>query len=237
MIQLSIIIPTWDEEGNIENTINSIALTLEKDNLAYEILIVDDNSSDKTIEIVNKLSQKNSNIRLIRHQPPRSFGYSIRDGIQLSNGELIVIMMADLSDDPRYLKEMYFKYKEGNSVIVGSRFLKGSKVDSYPFLKMISNRLFNLAVMVGFFTNINDTSNNFKAFDSRKAKKIKLECKSFEVGAELMLKMLIKGEKITQIPVSWTDRTKGEAKFKLKNTFLKYFLLFLKMLKLKYTGE
>ncbi len=237
MVQLSIIIPTWNENEIIEKTINSISSSLEKDNLEYEILVMDDESNDGTVKIVQSLSLKNPKIQLIKHQPPRSFGYSIKDAIQLAKGELSVIMMADLSDDPKYLKEMYQKYKEGYLVIVGSRFLKGSKVYDYPFLKMVSNRLFNIAVMVGFFTNINDTSNNFKAFDTKKAKSISLESKSFEVGAELMLKMLIKGEKITQIPVSWTDRTKGQAKFKLKNTFIKYFVLFLKMLKLRYIGE
>lgn len=235
-MKLSILIPTWNESECVKNTLKKISTQLEKDELSYEILVVDDNSDDGTREIVCKLSESNPRIKLIDHQPPRSFGHSLKYGIQLAKGDLSVIAMADLSDDPKFIKEMWKKYKEGYGVIVGSRFLKGSKIHDYPLLKLISNRLFNFAVMICFLTGIKDTSNNFKAFDTRKAKKIHLDSKGFEVGAELMLRMLINKEKICEIPVSWTDRTRGTAKFKLHNTFIKYFLLFLKMLKLAYFG-
>ncbi len=236
MPQISVIIPTWNEGENIEITLEKVSSQLAQDNLSYEILVIDDDSKDGTQEKVQKFSLSNSSIRLIKHPPPRSFGYSVRDGIQLAKGELSVILMADLSDDPKFIKEMWTKYKEGFDVIVGSRFLKGSKNYKYPFLKMLCNRIFNIAIMIGLFTGIRDTSNNFKAFNTYKAKQIPLTVKGFEVAAELMLKMLIKKNKVCEIPVTWTDRTAGKAKFKLYKTFINYFLLFLRTLKLVYFG-
>ena len=236
MPQISVIIPTWNEGENIETTLRKVSSQLEQDKLSYEILVMDDDSKDGTQEIVQKLSNLNLAIKLIKHPPPRSFGYSVRDGIQLAKGELSVILMADLSDDPKFIKEMWSKYKEGYDVIVGSRFLKGSKNYNYPFLKMLCNRMFNIAITVGLFTGIRDTSNNFKAFSTYKAKQISLTSKGFEVAAELMLKMLIKKNRICEIPVTWTDRTAGKAKFKLYKTFINYFLLFLRTLKSAYFG-
>ncbi len=234
---ISIIIPTWNEAESISGTLEKICTQLKSDALSHEILVMDDNSSDGTEKIVSRLTKKYPEIKFIAHAPPRSFGYSLRDGIKMARGKMAVIMMADLSDDPAAIRTMWEKYRQGYDFIVGSRFIKDSVVHDYPFLKMVSNRMFNIAVMIGFFTGIRDTSNNFKAFDAEKAKAILLDSKGFEVGAELMLRMLIKKARICEIPVSWSDRTGGMSKFKLHNTFIKYFLLFLRMLKLAYFGK
>ncbi|MCX8175211.1 MAG: glycosyltransferase family 2 protein [Candidatus Micrarchaeota archaeon] len=237
MTDITIILPTKNEAGCISKTLERLAQELSPSGLDYEVLVVDDESTDGTQEAVEKFAQKDSRVRLIRHPAPHGFGYSVRDALQAAKGRLAVIMMADLSDDPAFIPPMWEKHKEGYDVVVGSRFMKGSRLRSYPILKLISNRLFNIAVMVAFLTPISDTSNNFKAFDAQKARQIALESQGFEAGAELMLKMLLSGAKIAQIPVSWSDRSDGKAKFRLSGVFLKYFLLFLKMLKLAYVDR
>ena len=232
-IDLTIVIPTRNEAGSISNCINAVIIALEH-RIQYEILILDDNSSDGTKEMVSKLSTQNPSVKLVNRVPPYGFGNSISDGIQRAKGNVVVIMMGDLSDDPKFLLSMKEKIGSGCDVVNGSRFIKGSKIYSYPILKYISNRLFNIAVMVGLLTPTTDTSTNFKAFRTAKAQKINLTSNGFEIGAELMLRMLISGAKICEIPVTWSDRTSGQAKFKLHHTFINYFLLFLKMLKLAY---
>ena len=234
MLDISVIVPTWNEKENIEKAINEISKTLEKSKISYEIIVADDNSVDGTKEIVSKI--KNPLIKLLNRKPPYGFGYSIREGVEIAKGNVIVIMMADLSDDPNFLPLMKQKIDEGCDVVVGSRFLKGSKVYDYPFLKMLSNRLFNNMVRLFFWISIRDTSNAFKAFRAEKVKGIKIESRGFEVSAEMMLRLLTKKAKICEIPVNWINREKGQAKFKLYNTFTNYFILFLKMLKLAYLG-
>jgi dolichol-phosphate mannosyltransferase len=233
-LDISIILPTRNETDGIAKCINKISDTLEKQNLTYELLIMDDESTDGTKDVVAKLSGSNKNIRLVNRSPPYGFGYSIRDGIQMANGKMAAIMMADLSDNPAFLASMKERIDTGCDCVNGSRFLKGSKITGYSTVKYISNRMFNIAVMAGFFTGVTDTSNNFKAFRTDKAKKVTLDSRGFEVGAELMLKMLINGMNICEVPVTWEDRASGTAKFRLRNNFIKYFLLFLKMLKYSY---
>ena len=231
-VNVSVIIPTWNEKENIAKTIDAISKALGENKMAYEIIVADDNSTDGTKDIVTKI--KNPSVKLLNRNPPYGFGYSIREAVQNSHGEMIAVMMADLSDDPTFLVKMKEKIDQGYDVVVGSRFLKGSKVYDYPFLKMVSNRLFNNIVRLFFWTEIKDTSNAFKAFRANRVKEIKIESRGFEVSAEMMLRLKIEKAKICEIPVTWTDREKGQAKFKLYNTFINYFILFLKMVKLAY---
>ncbi|MFH2106807.1 MAG: glycosyltransferase [Candidatus Micrarchaeota archaeon] len=237
-LAISVIIPTWNEADNIEKAISEIIKTLESNKISYEIIVADDNSKDGTKEKVASIRDKQHKpIALLNRDPPPGFGYSIRDAIRMANGEMSVVMMADLSDDPKFLPEMKQKFDEGCDVIVGSRFVPGAKTYDYPFLKMLSNRLFNTTIRIFFWTSIRDTSNAFKAFRTAEINQVPIDSRGFEVSAEMMLRMLIKKKKICEIPVTWTDRTAGQAKFKLYNTFINYFILFLKMLKLRYLGK
>lgn len=237
MVDVTILIPTWNEAECIGETLRAVSQQLKKDGLSYEILVVDDASTDGTQEIVIAARKRDKNICLIRHPAPHCFGYSVRDGVALARGKMLVILMADLSDDPKCILPMWKKMNEGYDAIAGSRFLPGSRLKSYPLPKYISNRLFNLAVQVFLLTGITDSSNNFKAFRASAAKEVRLDSRSFEVGAELFLRMLIAGKKLAEIPASWADRSAGQAKFRLSSVFLKYFWLFLKMFRLKYLGS
>jgi dolichol-phosphate mannosyltransferase len=232
--ELTVVIPTWNEAANIGKALEQAGGVLEKAGVSYEILVMDDASRDGTDRIVGEYAKLNPNVRFIAHPPPAGFGYSIRDGIRMAAGEAVVIMMADLSDDPSYLPEMLARIKEGCDVVVGSRFLSGSKIYGYRPLKYLSNRLFNLSVQLCFLTGINDTSNAYKMFRTRLVSALPTESRSFTVSAEMMLRMKIAGHKICQIPVTWADRTEGTAKFRLRNTFYNYFLLLLGMMKLAY---
>ena len=234
MADVSIIIPTKNEAECIGETLRTVTEQLKSDSLSYEILVVDDDSTDGTQDVVQEFYAHDKGVHLVRHPAPHCFGYSVRDGVKMANGEMIVIMMADLSDDPKYLKPMWDRMKQGYDIVIGSRFLPGSQLVSYPILKHISNRLFNLAIQFSLLTGITDSSNNFKAFRASMAKKVPLDSASFEVGAELFLRMFIGSAKVSEIPVSWADRAQGKAKFKLSAVFLKYFWLFLKMFKLAY---
>jgi len=250
--EASVIVPTRNESECIEKTLGKIVETLEQGKIGYEILVMDDNSKDGTKEKVAKLAEKNPNIRLVNRSEPYGFGYSIRDGIRMAKGEYSVIMMADLSDDPALLPKIKERMDGGipqNSAsyrgsdtdagcdaVVCSRFMNGSEVRRYPFLKMVSNRLFNWTVGVAFNLGTGDASNAYKCFRTSIARELPVESMGFQVSAEILIRMKLKGAKICEIPASWEDRSAGEAKFKLGNTFISYFVLFLKMFRLAYLG-
>jgi len=231
---LTVVIPTWNEAANIGKALGQATAALEKAGVSYEILVMDDASKDGTDRVVNDFAKNKPSVRFIAHPPPAGFGYSIRDGIKMAKGDSVVVMMADLSDDPQCLPEMLARIRGGCDVVVGSRFLPGSKIYGYKPLKYLSNRLFNLSVQACFLTGINDTSNAFKMFRTAMVRDLPIDSRSFTVSAEMMLRMKIAGHRICQVPVSWTDRTEGMAKFRLRNTFYNYFLLLLRMVKLAY---
>jgi dolichol-phosphate mannosyltransferase len=231
--QVSVIIPTYNESECIAGTLRAVAGALSEAGLEYELLVVDDSSTDGTQQEVGRLALQDGRVRLLERPSPRSFGGSVMDGMRIARGQLSVIVMADLSDDPKIIPEMHKKFLEGADVVVGSRFLPGSKIEGYPPMKMLSNRLFNLSVMLFFLTPVQDTSNNFKAFRTSLARSLQPSSKSFEVGAELMMLMLMDGRKISEIPAGWRDRQAGKAKFLLKRMFIKYFSLFIRMLALR----
>ena len=235
-ISLSVIVPTRNESECVEKTLGKIAEALENGGIGYEILVMDDNSRDGTKEKVAKLAEKNPNIRLVNRSEPYGFGYSIRDGIRMAKGEYSVIMMADLSDDPELLPKIKEKMDAGCDAVVCSRFMKGSEVRRYPFLKMVSNRLFNWTVGIAFNLGTGDASNAYKCFRTAIARGLPVESRSFQVSAEILIRMRLKKAKICEIPAGWEDRSAGEAKFRLGNTFISYFVLFLKMLRLAYLG-
>lgn len=234
--EMSIIVPTRNEAECVEKTLGKICEALEKGGIGYEILVMDDNSRDGTKEKVAKIAARNPKVRLINREEPYGFGYSIRDGLRMAKGRYSVIMMADLSDDPALLPKIKERMGAGCDAVVCSRFMKGSEVRRYPFLKMVSNRLFNWTVGIAFNLGTGDASNAYKCFRTSMARELPLESRGFQVSAEILIRMKLKGAKVCEIPASWEDRSAGEAKFKLGNTFISYFVLFLKMFRLAYLG-
>lgn len=232
---ITVIIPTRNEAGNIAQAIGRTAAAL--DGMEYEILIVDDASNDGTVGIVEKEAAANPSVRLIRRNPPYGFGHSIREAINLAKGDVCVVLMADLSDDPKLIPLMKREIDAGYDMVIGSRFVGGTRLKKYPAAKKVSNRAFNLAIQVGLLSGITDSSNAFKMFRTGIAREIKLEANGFEISAELTGKFIIRGAKIKEIAADWSDRESGEAKFNLGKEAGRYFGLWTKLVKEKYLGK
>ncbi|HAZ45196.1 MAG TPA: glycosyl transferase, partial [Cyanobacteria bacterium UBA11371] len=105
---LSVVIPAYNEEGSIVETIHSISKLLEEHNIDYEILVVNDNSCDRTEEILQQLNYENSKVRYINNYYPNGFGFAVRCGLENFQGDAVAIMMADNSDDPQNLVDYYY---------------------------------------------------------------------------------------------------------------------------------
>jgi len=217
VFMISIVIPAHNEEGNLERCIDEIKRVLGK--VDYEIVIVDDNSTDRTGEIADSLA--GGRIRVIHRKPPRGFGRAIKDGLRAARGDIIIPVMADLSDDPKDILKMVEKIEKGYDVVLGSRFIPGAEVDGYPPLKLIfGNRLFNNVFRILYFSKFKDITNAFKAYRRKVIESIDIEDDGFEITAEIAIKAMIKGFKLEQVPVNWYGRKSGAPKMKfLKVSF------------------
>ncbi|MDW8055349.1 MAG: glycosyltransferase family 2 protein, partial [Elusimicrobiota bacterium] len=162
--ELSIIIPVRNEEEIINKTIDNLVKKLEDNKIDYEIIVVNDHSTDKTKQVMLSLCEKNNKVKVIDNQLSVGFGYAVKFGLDNFNGDFVVIYMGDDSDDPEDVVKYYYKLKEGYDCVFGSRFIKGAKVVGYPLVKLIFNRLGNWFIKILFGIKYNDVSNAFKAY-------------------------------------------------------------------------
>ncbi|MBV9376795.1 MAG: glycosyltransferase family 2 protein, partial [Alphaproteobacteria bacterium] len=161
---LSVVMPARNEEGQIADTIESLAVALQDANIRYEILVVNDNSADRTEAIVRALGRRNSAVRCVNNDPPNGFGFAVRRGLAEFRGDVVAIVMADGSDMPADLVAFYRKLHEGYDCVFGSRFSRGGRVVDYPRPKLLLNRLGNWFIQLLFRISCNDISNAFKMY-------------------------------------------------------------------------
>lgn len=230
-MEISIIIPAHNEEKIIETTIKKVYSVIMKTKYSYEIVVVDDNSDDSTSQIIENLSKKIKSIKPLHKKAkksgPTGLGSAIKFGFRHSSGNIIIPFMGDLSDDPKDVVKLIDKIIEGYDVVCGSRFIKGSKINGYPTIKMICNKAYNRLFTFLFRLRVKDISNAFKAYRRKIFKSIKLESNGFEITSEIFLKAYINGYKITEVPVSWRDRGNiGESKL---GSFISPKFIFLKL--------
>jgi dolichol-phosphate mannosyltransferase len=222
----SIVIPAYNEEGSIAKTIESLSQTLRDAGIPYEILVVNDNSRDRTAAILQDICADNQNVRYINNYYPNGFGFAVRCGVENFTGDAVAIVMADSSDSPDDLVKYYHQLQAGYECVFGSRFIKGGKVIDYPVHKLSINRLANLFIQVLFGLDYNDTTNAFKAYRREVIEGIlPLISHHFNLTVEMPLKAIIRGYSYQIMPISWRNRQTGVSKLKIKEMGSRYLFI------------
>lgn len=227
-MNLSIIIPAHNEEGCIELTINNLLHTLNKESIAFEILVINDNSTDTTETILQRLSALHTKVKLLNNAYSKGFGFAIRTGLENFKGDAVAIVMADGSDDPKDVVRFFRKLEEGYDCVFGSRFIEGGKTYDYPKFKLVLNRLANLFIRILFVLRYNDTTNAFKMYSYETIRGLKpFLSHHFNLTVELPLKAITRGYSYAILPNSWTNRKTGESKLKIKEMGSRYLFIVL----------
>lgn len=226
-MKLSIVIPAYNEEESITETIDQIEEAFSKVAIEHEIFIVNDNSKDGTLKVLETLAQKYPSLKYETNLGPNGFGYAVRYGLERYSGDCVAVMMADLSDSPYDLIRYYTTMVEGNyDCVFGSRFIKGGKVIDYPWVKKIINRIANFIIRTVMRIKYNDTTNAFKLYKREVINGVKpILSPHFNLTIELPLKAIIRGYTYTVVPNSWTNRKYGESKLKIKEMGSRYFFI------------
>ena len=217
---VSIIIPAKNEEETITTTLSRLTENLK--DLDYEIIVVNDYSTDQTEKVAKEFSQNHPQVKVISNIFHKGLGGAFKTGFRESKGEFIVPVMADLCDDPKTIIKMYELGKRGFDVICGSRYIPGGGRIGGPRWKAILSRL--AGNIYHFLTGIptKDTTNAFKMYRKGALEKLEIESKGFEISVELSLKLYFKGYKFTEIPTWWRGREKGKSKFSFSKLFFPY---------------
>jgi dolichol-phosphate mannosyltransferase len=222
-VKLSVVIPAHNEEASVGQTVTAVALALREARIEHEIVVVDDASTDQTGAIVDAISAKDPNVRCLRSPNPPGFGFAVRAGLDVINGDGVAIMMADLSDSPEDLIAYHRLLDAGYDCAFGSRFIRGGRAQGYPWPKLIINRAVNLGLRLLFGHGYNDTTNAFKAYRREVIATVQpLLSHHFNLTVELPLKAVVRGHSYAIVPIRWRNREAGESKLRLKEMGSRY---------------
>ncbi len=227
-MKLSVVMPAQNEEGSVARTVEGVVTVLEREEIDYEVIVVNDDSEDSTEAVVEAIGAENPRVRCHRSHYERGFGMAIRAGLDVFEGDAVVIVMADASDNPEDLVKYHQLLSDGWDCAFGSRFMAGAKIYDYPRLKLTINRLANWFIRILFRHGYNDTTNAFKAYRREVIETIQpLLSKHFNLTVEMPLKAVVRGHSYAVIPTDWTNRAAGVAKLKMKEMGSRYLFIVL----------
>lgn len=235
-MKLSVVIPSYNEEESIRETIEKIESALEQKKIEREIFVVNDNSTDNTIKVLNELCEKYPSLKYETNSGPNGFGYAVRYGLERFSGDCVAVMMADLSDSPDDLIQFYTTMMEKDTdCVFGDRWNKGGQVIDYPSKKKIINRIANMIISIVMRIEYKDATNAFKLYKRHTIEGLKpFLSPHFNLTIELPLKAIIRGYSYTIIPNSWANRKHGESKLKIREMGSRYFFILMYCLIEKY---
>jgi len=226
--RLSVVIPARDEQDALPHTLRSLHSILSGAGIEHEIIVVNDGSQDNTASVLDSLQAEIPQIHPVTNPGPHGFGRAITFGFGHVQGDAVVIMMADESDDAHDVVRYWQLLCEGYECVFGSRFIKGGQVVDYPRLKLVLNRIINKFISIIFNLRLNDTTNAFKAYRTTVLEGCKpYLAPHFNLTVELPLKAIVRGYSWTVMPISWRNRRFGTAKLKLREMGSRYLFIIL----------
>ena len=227
-MKLSLVIPAYNEEETVAETVEGIVSTLDREGIDHEVIVVDDSSSDGTAAVVEQIAAEHPQVRCLASPYENGFGFAVRAGLEAFEGDAVAIVMADGSDSPEDIVTYQRLLEEGYECAFGSRFVHGSTVLDYPRSKLIMNRVVNLGIRALFRHGYNDTTNAFKAYRREVIENIQpLLSHHFNLTVELPLKAVVRGYSYGIVPISWTNRKAGVSKLSLNEMGSRYLFIVL----------
>jgi len=206
-LNVSVIIPCYNEK----ETIYQILEAVEAVGCATEIVVVEDGSTDGTREMLKEMAP-NPLIRIIYHDHNQGKGAAVRTGFSAAKGDVFIIQDADLEYDPREYPTLLKPIEEGRSkVVFGSRFLGGPRKTMF-FWNMVANRTLTLITNVLYNTILSDMETCYKVFKAEVVRDIMLRSHRFEFEPEITAKVLKRGHRIYEVPISYNGREWDEGK-------------------------
>lgn len=219
------VLPTFNEEGNIENVIKKIFESEdEQSSYDFSILVVDDNSLDDTQSIVKRLIKSNNKIHLITGEK-KGLGEAYKRGFKYAidelNTDLIFQMDSDGQHDPNIIPNFLKLIDEGKDVVIGSRFTEGGSTPDFSFSRLLISRIGNLLVRyVGGITHVKDCTSGYRAINVSYLKEVDfsyLSTKGYSFQSSLICDLAWRGAEISEIPIVFSSRESGDSKLSLRD--------------------
>lgn len=240
---LSIMLIAHNEEQNIGRMIEGLMQNYRQEML--ELIVVDDVSTDSTAAVVESWMVREPKVRLVRKNPPCGVGRALKAGFASVSpkAEYVLTMDSDFVESIKEVRMLIRAIEEdGYDGVIGSRFIKGSRLEVYPLAKKMMNRMFHFIVKALFSIRQNDLTNNFKLYKTHIFRDLPWESNGYAMNAETGILPIICGYRIAEIPVSWVGRDSkmGKSKFRLFKSGWSYILVIAyawKILRMKNKSE
>lgn len=207
-MDLSIIIPAYNEERRLGATLTTIVAYLQQQPYSAEIIVVDDGSEDATARVVAPLCGDKSRVRLLRNNRNRGKGFSVRKGFLHAKGKYLLFSDADLSTPIVEVERLMERLRSGSDVAIGSRALPASRVEiRQPWYRENMGRLFNLLVQALVVRGIQDTQCGFKCFTREAARDIcrRMTRERFAFDVEMLYLARVMDYRVAEVPIVWRN--------------------------------
>ena len=206
-IALSMIIPAYNEQDRIGASLERIYVYLQSLGRPYEVIVVDDGSSDDTAAITNEVAARLGSIRLVSYSPNMGKGHAVRIGVSESKGELVGFTDADLSAPIQEMDKLLAAIDKGFDIAIGSRAVKGPRIPKHqPLYRELGGKGLNLAIRALAVRGIHDTQCGFKLFKGDIARAVFANCFLDGWGFDVEALHLAResGLGISEVPVVWS---------------------------------
>jgi len=226
-IELSIVVPMYNEAENIKNTVSLIYTTMQAFNAPWELIFVNDGSTDDSLEIAREWELKRKNLRIISYPANHGRGRALREGFKNANGRYIVTIDFDLSYSPDHILKIYNELADPvqmNDVVLGSAYMKGGQTVGVSAFRLFISRLGNKVLEFAFPYRFKTTTCILRGYKREVIEALDLQSDQKEIHLEILSKICALGYNVKEIPATLTSRTKGTSKFRFKRTAFTHIL-------------
>jgi glycosyltransferase involved in cell wall biosynthesis len=223
-MDLSIVIPMFNEADNVEITLKRVEEVLAEFPGSFEIIPVNDGSVDNTLEILEKVAERDEKIKVASYPTNIGRGMALRTGFKKSSGDIIVSIDADLSFSPHHILDLIKVLKEEPHIdfVLASPYVPGGKTENVPFHRLWISKLGNKVLRYTLPNHIYYSTGVFRAYRRKVIESLELESDDKEIHLEILSKALAIGYRVKEVPVVLTARKRGKSKFKFKKTAISH---------------
>jgi glycosyltransferase involved in cell wall biosynthesis len=226
IMDLSIVIPMFNEAENVEATLRRIKEALGPFNGTYEIVAVNDGSLDNTFEVLNRLAEQDGRLKIVSYSKNIGRGMALRKGFQNSRGEIVVSIDADLSYSPHYVVDFVETLRKEPDIdfVLASPYMPGGGVQDIPIHRLWISKWGNKILRFAMPNRIYTSTGIFRAYRKKVLESLELESDGKEIHLEILSKALALGYRVKERPAILTSRRRGKSKFKLKKTAISHLI-------------
>lgn len=224
-MELSIIAPMYNEESNVSTSFNEIKKVLDKTNIDWEVIFVDDGSTDETLKQALRLEKQESRLIVAGYAQNAGLGKALREGFKIARGQYVITVDFDLSYSAEQILNIYRKLSADPTieVVLGSCYMKGGRVEGVDPYRLFVSWLGNMVLSIVFRGHVHTITCIFRGYKKEVIQSLKLHLDRKDIHLEILAELLDQRRKIVEIPAVLRVRKKGISKFKFWRTCKSHF--------------